>query len=268
MAEPGAAEAAASPDSERGFLADPLEEALRVIAAGEASGVSLRATGGVGIALISPSALRPPLARRYQDVDFLILANQTNAAERLFLELGYEPEEEFNVLHGQRRLFFLDPVHQRQADVFIDRIEMCHALDLRDRATVHEHSLSPADLLLSKLQVVETNTKDYKDAIAVLADHDLTADDSGININRVNELCASDWGWWRTVTMVAERTHKVARELGQEPDGAWLAHVPDRIRHLLVEIERADKSRRWKIRARVGDRVLWHDRPEDVDHDE
>jgi hypothetical protein len=44
--------------------------------------------------------------------------------------------------------------------------------------------------------------------------------------------------------------------------------VPDRIRHLLVEIERADKSRRWKIRARVGDRVLWHDRPEDVDHDE
>jgi hypothetical protein len=267
MAEPGAVEAAASPDPDGGFLADPLDEALRVIAAGQTSGVSLRATGGVGIALISPSALRPPLARRYQDVDFLIRSDQATATARLFVGLGYEPEEEFNALHGQRRLFFLDPVHQRQADVFIDRIEMCHALDLRERVTVHEHSLSPADLLLSKLQVVETNTKDYKDAIAVLADHELTADDAGININRVNELCASDWGWWRTVTMVAERTHKVARELSQEPDGTWLGHVPDRIRHLLAEIERADKSRRWKIRARVGERVAWHDTPEDIDHE-
>ena len=131
---------------------------------------------------------------------------------------------------------------------------------------MHRQSLPPADLLLSKLQVVQTNQKDYRDAIALLADHELTPDDSGININRINDYCANDWGWWRTVTMVAERTHKVARELSQEPDGGRLSHVPDRIRHLLAEIERADKSRRWKIRARVGERVAWHDTPEDIDH--
>jgi hypothetical protein len=265
--EPAASHAQASPDERATCLEDPLAEALRVIAAGDAGGVPLRATGGVGIALISPSARRPPLARRYQDIDFIVRSTHARLTEHLFVNLGYEPEEEFNVLHGQRRLFFLDPVHQRQADVFLDRIEMCHSLDLRTRGTIHDLSLTPADLLLSKLQVVETNEKDYKDAISVLADHELTADDSGININRINELCASDWGWWRTVTMVAERTHKVARELSQGPDGAGLAHVPDRIRHLLAEIDRADKSRRWKIRARVGDRVAWHDTPEDIDHD-
>jgi hypothetical protein len=264
MVEPSSA--AARPDSDDRSLADPLDEAARVITAGEALGVSLRATGGVGIALISPSARRPPLQRRYQDIDFLVLTKQVRDAERLFLELGYEPEEEFNVLHGQRRMFFLDPVHQRQADVFLDRIEMCHALDLRHRATIYGQTLTPADLLLSKLQVVETNTKDYQDAIAIFADHELTADDAGININRINELCAGDWGWWRTVTMVAERAHKIARELSQRPDGAWLSHVPDRIRHLLAEIERADKSRRWKLRARVGERLPWHDIPEDIDH--
>jgi hypothetical protein len=69
------------------------------------------------------------------------------------------------------------------------------------------------------------------------------------------------------VTMVAERTHKFARELIQRPDGAHLEHVPDRIRHLLAEMERASKSRRWKMRARVGDRVRWHDDPEDIEHD-
>jgi|SRR5215211_220913 len=247
--------------------ADPLAEAIRIIDAGERAGVPLRATGGVGVALICPSARRPPLARRYQDIDFVGSSRQATAIGKLMLELGYEPEEEFNVLHGQRRLFFLEREHNRQADVFLDRIEMCHRLDLDGRSTLHPQSLAPADLLLSKLQVIETNEKDYKDAVAVLADHDLTVDDQGISINRVNELCANDWGWWRTVTMVAERTHKFARELSQGPEGGELEHVPDRIRHLLVELERATKSRRWKMRARVGDRVRWHDDPEDIDHD-
>jgi hypothetical protein len=129
-----------------------------------------------------------------------------------------------------------------------------------------EYTLTPADLLLSKLQVVNTNEKDYKDATAVLADHEITADDSGININRLNELCAADWGWWRTVTMVAERTHRFVRELAQGPDGEDLRHVADRTRHLLAELERAPKSRRWKMRARIGDRMPWHDDPEDIEH--
>jgi hypothetical protein len=246
--------------------ADPLAEAARIVDAGEGAGVPLRATGGVGVALICPSARQAPLARRYQDIDFVGRGQQARDIGRLFMEIGYEPEEEFNVLHGQRRLFFLDREHQRQADVFLDRIEMCHRLDLSDRMGLHPRALAPADLLLSKLQVVQTNEKDYKDAVAVLADHELTADDEGISVNRLNELCANDWGWWRTVTMVAERTHKYARELVQGSDGAALEHVPDRIRHMLAELERSSKSRRWKMRARVGDRVRWHDDPEDIDH--
>jgi hypothetical protein len=245
---------------------DPLAEARRVVEAATAAGLAVRATGGVGIALVCESACRPPLARPYQDIDFMADAHDAGAIARLFMELGYEPEEEFNVLHGQRRLFFLEREHHRQADVFLDAIEMCHRLDVSNRLRVHDQSLAPADLLLSKLQVVETNDKDYRDAIAVLADHELTADDTGISINRVNELCATDWGWWRTVTMVAERTHKVARELCQGEDGKALEHVPDRIRHLLAEIERAPKSRKWKMRARVGERVRWHEDPEDIDH--
>lgn len=248
-------------------IEDPLAEAVRLVDAGEEAGIPLRVTGGVAIALICPSARRPPLARRYQDIDFLAVSKDAPRLRGLMVELGYMPEEEFNVLHGQRRLFFLDSEHKREADVFLDAIEMCHRLDLRERAQVLARTLSPADLLLSKLQVIDTNDKDYRDAIAVLADHELTTDDSGINVNRLNELCATDWGWWRTVTMVAEKTHKVALEFAQGADGAELEHVPDRTRQLIAELERAPKSRRWKVRARVGDRVRWHQDPEAIEHE-
>src|SRR6476469_1592756 len=191
-------------------LPDPMDEARRRVAACEGAGLSLRVTGGVGIALICPSAGRPPLARTYQDIDFVARSKESRRLSDEMVALGYVPEEEFNVLHGQRRLFFIDRENQREADIFLDRIEMCHALDLEGRTEVFDLTLAPADLLLSKLQVVRTNQKDYRDAIAVLADHELSADDAGININRVIEICATDWGWWRTVTMVAERTHKVA----------------------------------------------------------
>lgn len=251
--------------TETGPLSDPLEEARRVIDAAAQASIPLRAIGGVGIALICPSASRPPLARTYQDIDFVLASTRSHGVTAVMVGLGYEPAEEFNVLHGQRRLFYEDHTHKRLADVFLDGIEMCHRLDLRGRTEGPGQTLTPADLLLSKLQVVDTNEKDYKDAVALFADHELTGDDSGLNLQRLNEVCANDWGWWRTVTMVAERTHKFARELSRDTT-AGLDHVPDRIRELLGELERAPKSRRWKMRARVGDRVRWHDDPEDIEH--
>jgi hypothetical protein len=247
-------------------LEDPLAEAARVLDAASAAGLSLRATGGVAIALICPSALRPPLQRHYQDIDFVGRANRAEKITTFFSELGYVPEEEFNALHGQRRLFFLDPAHDRQADVFLDRIEMCHRLELKDRLDVHEETLSPADLLLSKLQVVETNQKDYTDTIAILSDHQLTEDESGIAVGRVTEICASDWGWWRTVTMVAERTREFA-ELSESSHGAEHAQAVERIHELERILDEVPKSRRWKMRARIGDRVRWHEAPEDIDHE-
>jgi hypothetical protein len=247
-------------------LEDPLAEAERILIAAREAGIPLRAAGGVGIALICASARRTPLSRRYQDIDFVARGRDFDRIERVFEGLGYEPEAEFNVIHGQRRLFFLDVDRQRQADIFLDRIEMCHQLDLRDRLDVRPESLAPADLLLSKLQVVETNQKDYTDTLAIVTDHELTDDDRGISLTRVTDVCASDWGWWRTVTMVAERTREFA-EMWEERHGESHRGASDRLLDLLAALDKAPKSRRWKLRARVGDRVRWHQDPEDVDHD-
>jgi hypothetical protein len=247
-------------------LESPTEEAERILEAAQEAGLILRATGGVGIALICESARRAPLQRPYADIDFVARSRYVEEIEMVLTELGYEPEVEFNVIHGQRRLFFLDVERQRQADIFLDRIEMCHQLDLRDRLEGWPQTLSPADLLLSKLQVIQTNQKDYTDTLSVVSDHELTEDDSGISVTRILDICASDWGWWRTVTMVAERTREFA-EMWEAKHGVSHSEASDRLLDLLATLEKAPKSRRWKLRARVGDRVRWHEDPEDVDHE-
>jgi hypothetical protein len=247
--------------------ADPLAEATRITETANREEIKLRVTGGVAVALLCDSARRPPLSRSYQDIDFAVRSRDSERVERMFVALGYEPEEEFNVLHGQRRLFFLDRTHDRQADVFLDRIEMCHQLELRDRLEQLEQTLTPADLLLSKLQVVETNNKDYLDMIALLADLPLTErDDRGIDLTRIREVCGSDWGWWKTATLVGARLHQFAQELcarHSEVDSAVIGHIGT----LLDELEHMPKSRKWKLRARIGERVRWHELPEDIEHE-
>src|ERR1700759_882777 len=192
---------------------DPFEEPQRILEAAEADGVTLRATGGVAIATRCPSARRAPLTRLYNDIDFVAPKRQSGRVEKLFEQLGYEPQVRFNALNGHARLFFLDVAHQREADVFIDGIRGCHYLEVSDRLAVSEQTLAPADLLLSKLQVVQTNRKDYLDIFALLLDCDVSDDESGISRRRLTEVCCRDWGWWRTVTNVARSAQTVAPDV-------------------------------------------------------
>jgi hypothetical protein len=255
------------PRSTAGAGNDPITEAERIIDAASGAGIVMRVTGGVAIAMLCERARVPPLRRTYQDIDFAMRSHDATPVAELFAELGYAPEEEFNLLHGQRRLFFVDPARGLQADVFLDRIEMCHQLDIGDRLERREATLTPADLLLSKLQVMQTNDKDYLDMIALLSDLPLTeGDDRGIDLQRIREICSADWGWWRTATLVGARTRQFAQELSvRHPDVD--PAVVDRVTTLLNDLEQTPKSRKWKLRARVGERVRWHEEPEDIDHD-
>lgn len=247
-------------------LTDPLAEAARVLDAASAAGVPLRAVGGVGIALIAPSARSAPLARDYNDIDFVGNSGEASSLTGLFTGLGYAAEVEFNTLHGQHRLFFHDAEHHRDADVFLDAIEMCHRLDLRDRLAVTPRSLAPADLLLSKLQVIETNQKDYTDTLALLSDFELGDDEADqIGMERVADLCASDWGWWKTVTTVAGRTIEFSQVWESEHGGDHTV-ARDRLAELIARLDEMPKSRKWKMRSKVGERVRWYEEPEDVEH--
>src|ERR1700712_1413801 len=193
--------------------ADPVLEGGRIADAAESRGVALRLTGGVAVALRCPSAAGAPLAREYKDIDVVTVSAGRDATASLLESLGYVGDREFNTLHGSRRLFFWDEANQRQLDVFVDQAKLCHEIDFRPRLEVGERTLSLADLLLMKLQVVETTEKDLIDVCAILGDHDLSGDESGVNSAYLASLAAGDWGLWRTLGMVAERGQAFARDL-------------------------------------------------------
>jgi hypothetical protein len=238
-------------------LPDHVAEAERLVEAARQGGTVLRALGGVAVQMRCPSAQHPPLARTPKDLDFASTSKAREALLALFREAGYQADAEFNALHGKTRLFFWDADNARQADLFLDRVTMCHSLDLAGRLDEHPATLSVADLLLLKLQVFETNERDYKDALSLLLDHA----DGEIDVEYIARLLAADWGWWRTATMVLERLDRYAREL-EGFDRANEVHY--RIRDLLGRIEAEPKSRRWKMRARIGERARWYELPEET----
>lgn len=242
-------------------LPDPVAEGARVAAAGTPLGLSLRLMGGVGIAHRCPSALTPPLARTYADIDLAGRRKEAKGIVELLAELGYEPDRRFNAMHGASRLFFWDRINGRQVDIFLDTFEMCHRLDLSKRVRLPGETLPLADLLLTKLQVIETNEKDLKDILAVLVDHPFTDDDRGINIAYLAALTAQDWGLWKTVTLVAERADHYARAEGSIEQRT---RVHEQIGELLDRLEQEPKSRAWKLRAKIGERVRWYELPEEA----
>ncbi len=186
-------------------LADPVDEARRIIEASRDAGVTLRVIGGVGVALVAPTIGRFEPRRTYHDIDLVAPAGAAPVS-RVMTALRYEPARAFNTLNGSERLLFQD-AGGRRVDVFIDTLRMCHELPFRDRlASAWPWTLPPADLLLSKLQIVEQTARDAQDVLALLADHELGESASdGIELPRVRQVCGTDWGWWRTVDDNLER---------------------------------------------------------------
>jgi hypothetical protein len=242
-----------------GPLEDLPDEGVRVLDAADAAGVTLRAVGGVAVWLTCPSGRVPPLARPYKDLDLVAPEGQAKPVTDLMISLGYEPAVQFNKLHGHQRLYYWDPENTRQLDVFVQRFSMCHELDLGDRLTLAPRTVPLADLLLTKLQVIEVNERDLKDAAAILADH-LVAPD-GIDPARMTEILADDWGWWRTSTRTLDRVADYAGGLDEFEGKDRVLHA---VRSLAEILDEAPKSMRWRLRAIVGERVRWYELPEEI----
>jgi len=250
----------------RAVLADPISETRRILQAADARAVPLRAMGGVGIALIAPSIDHMDPPRVYHDID-LAAPSGTPTVGQLLADLGYEPARRFNALNGSERLLFHDG-EGRRIDVFIDTLRMCHALPFGERLGLHPMTLAPADLLLSKLQIVELTARDAQDAAALLADHPLADSDAvGIGLDRIGQICGDDWGWWRTVDgnlgSLADRWlagRSAADGDGRQVLGTALARAAE----LRDGLASWPKSARWKMRSVIGERMRWYDLPEEV----
>src|SRR5689334_18088333 len=190
MTTPGAAGAPTSAD-------DPLPEALGLARGAADASLGLKLLGGLAVRVLCPDF--PPRLRRDQDIDFACLSKQRKKVADYLDGAGCEPDRRFNNLNGDRQMYFTAP-SGRPIDVMVDRLSMCHVLDFRPSfgsASSLLPTLDPADLLLSKLQIVELNEKDAHDIFHLLSGVRVGSDPTRpyIDPGRFGSVLASDWGW-------------------------------------------------------------------------
>ena len=249
------------------------DEALRLVDVASERGVPLRVLGGAAIELLVP-AWKGRGDRPGRDLDLATSSSARPEVLRLLEGEGYVPDRRYNAAAGHKQLYAVDPTRGRPVDVIIDRLEMCHAIDLRGSIAAAGPTILPADLLLTKLQVVKVTRKDIVDALVLLSDLPLVEaageGNEGIAMQPIIRLTSGDWGWWRTSTATLDT---LIRFVEEEPAAEELQFSrPPRLspsaqaRELRRRIDDAPKSLGWKARARVGDRVRWYEEPEEETH--
>ena len=192
----------------------------------------------------------------------MALRKQSRDIRKLFAELGYVPRERFNALQGDKRLIFNDIENGRRVDVFLETFEMCHRFDFKNRLTIDNPTIPLADLLATKLQVVEITEREYRDVMALVRDHEVGDSDKPETINGayLAGLCSDDWGIYKTFTInITNILNALPKyDLGAESAGI----VQKRLEDIRNRIENAPKSVRWKVRAKVGEKVRWYELPD------
>lgn len=223
-------------------------EGIALVDRVEEAGGTLRLLGGVAIVLHSSGNSH----RDIGDIDAVTTGSDVATVSRVLEERKYEPQARFNALHGTRRLIFHGP--EGKLDVFVDTFEMCHRIELKHRLRLDSPTITATDLLLTKLQVVELNAKDADDLAELFRHHELGAGHGDrFDTDYLGGLVADDWGLWRTATGTLDRVAELRPDVA-EPAG--------RLHGALDEVP---KGRKFRLRARVGERVRWYEPPDEVE---
>jgi hypothetical protein len=244
-----------------------LEEAVQICVTAAAEQITVRLAGGLAIQYLTPEF--PPRGGDRQDLDLAIEASDRRPLTQFLTGRGYAADKNFNALYGHKQLYFQSTKTQRSLDVLVDRLHMCHTVEFKSRLSRMPVTLDLTDLLLTKLQIVELNEKDAQDVLYLVTAYPVrSGDEPGtIGLDRILPILASDWGWWRTVTLNLARIMTLAggEDRALVPEGGEYSAV-EQLGALSTAIEAAPKSLRWKARAKVGERVRWYETPEETPH--
>jgi hypothetical protein len=246
---------------------DAMAEAMSLISAAGKQGITVRLLGGMAVRVLCPD-FPPRPAAGLQDIDLASVSSSRKALQNFLVEQGHQPDKSFNALYGHKQMYFVSALSGRPIDVLIDKLSMCHELEFADRITRMPYTLDPLDVLLSKLQIVKLNEKDVRDIVYLLSSYPVRdgGETGTISLDLYRPIVGEDWGWWRTVTMNLDKVRGlVASKPELVPAGA--TYDPAAQTTALTDAaENAQKSRRWKLRARLGDRVRWYQEPEESTH--
>jgi hypothetical protein len=256
-----------------------MAEARRIIDAGNDRDVILRLTGGLAV---RHYAIDLEFAERdYSDIDLIGLKRQTTEIHAVFLDLGYEENIHVAMATGNSQRQYFRPRHALESrahmakrahatpvmsavppsdhiDVFLDAMKMDHELDFRDRLEINTYAVDPADIFLSKLQIVNLSEKDAHDVITLCKDVyvDFHPHPGVLDLEHVAETCAADWGLYIDVMSNIDKVLERLDDYDLSPmETNRIARTLELAQDMMTE---HSKSLRWRMRARVGKRLRWY----------
>jgi len=240
-------------------------EADRILDVAGEAGLTLRLVGSMAVLRRCPNhAVLASTDRVYRDIDFAGRKEEARDLHALLTGLGYAEDREVFVVSEGARAIFGSATNGVHVDIFYEKLDFCHAIPLKDRLHVDAPTLPLAELLLAKMQIVKITEKDFIDTIALLLEHPLgEGDQDALNVIRVANLCAEDWGLWRTTTLNLEKLQRFAAShpmLNEEQKARLSAQVAA----LQERIDAEPKPLAWRLRARIGERVKWYNDVEEV----
>jgi hypothetical protein len=236
-----------------------IEEALRIQSEAKNDGIHLRLLGSLAFRLQCPKNAShfEALERRITDIDFASLTSNREQLLAFFKCRGYVVDENVLYTGGGYRYIFENPLNKNHIDIFFDRLEMCHTIVFKDRLNIDKRTISLADLLLEKMQIVDISRKDFKDTAILLLEHGIGKDDRMINMEYIANIMSGDWGFFHTFTTNLNRLKDVLPQF-ENFDNKERKIIRERIEYLLDQVHSSEKSIKWKARARIGTNIKWY----------
>jgi len=241
-------------------------EGERIVVEGTKRDLHVRLLGAIAFQAHCPkfNFLTKSLKRVLSDVDFAAYYSESNRINEMMRELGYEDQSMITVLYGHRRTIWDNKSNGLHVDIFIDKLEMNHDIEFRNRLEIDPLTIPLVDMLLEKMQIVHLEEKDMVDTTMLLREHDVgKAGPETIDAPYVAKRLSDDWGFYYTCTTNLKKvSDRLAtyQELTQEDR----EDVSKKIEKLLKIIEDEPKTMRWKLRARVGPSKKWYRDVEEV----
>ncbi|MFX1404808.1 MAG: hypothetical protein ACFE9D_10145, partial [Promethearchaeota archaeon] len=240
-----------------------MNEAIKIIEAGEKEGIKLRIMGALAIKYHCSeySHIHEALDRQFTDIDFAASSKQEKQIKKLLDRFGYRQKQRgiSRAYSPKGRLILHHETTDLVADVFFDKLDMCHAFNFH--LDMDYPTIPLADLVLEKLQIVKITEKDVKDVFVMLLEHEIGSDDrEKIDANLIADLLANDWGFYYTITMNLGKLNKLTNSdmFKDVIDPQDREVIIQRLETLQKIIDQKPKSRKWRMRAKIGTKSKWY----------